>query len=455
MQEKEMVRNINTNIMELRKENYKALWDGFYNFYQLQLKTLDDKAGFNFNILREQCGNIVENSHTNILMRVLQYKNRYGYVFLEDFFSLAGFDIHIADDEVMFSTEYQSKTSVIQGRIDGLIWQKNHFAIIIENKINHAGNQQRQIARYVETVVSDGIASKDNIYVVFLTRDGIEVPDNDSQQYLKNCGVCEIIGDEEVSGSRYFACSYSEHIYNWLKDAVQPMITQKDVVMNAGVIQYIDFLDGMLGYEAESSAMQQICEKWFADNVKIAGDVTQQNASLYDFYKILSVFNPNDEDAKRKNDCINILKNVIDQENEQLMSQMLIVTKECLASGKNPVIREYHLNHHFTYYYITIRDKKWPRGFEFGWYPLGMKRLKEEKDLTLYFKFKGQRLDNIQEREIGELGFYYNEKSRTYRKTITIPDSSSFLDLNREKQRLFLETVYNKYVVTLLPRNRL
>lgn len=107
---------------------------------------------------------------------------------LKIFISLAGFDICIADREVMFRTEYQGEVNS-QGRIDGLIWQKDNFAIIVENKINHAGNQKGQIARYVETVVNDNIAEKDRIFVVFLTRDSLEMPDKDSQEYLQECGI--------------------------------------------------------------------------------------------------------------------------------------------------------------------------------------------------------------------------------------------------------------------------
>lgn len=113
--------------MEIKNSNYEKLWNNFFSFYKEQSGKADRKAGFNFNILAEQCGNIVENSHTNILMRIFQYKNCYGYVFLEDFISMAGFDIRIADEEVVFYTEYQCKASEPQGRIDGLIWQKNHL----------------------------------------------------------------------------------------------------------------------------------------------------------------------------------------------------------------------------------------------------------------------------------------------------------------------------------------
>ena len=429
----------------------KINFDGLLQFIKEQETVAATKYGYNFNLLSEQCGTIVENSHTNILMRILQYKNRYGYVLLEDFISLAGFDICIADREVMFRTEYQGEVNS-QGRIDGLIWQKDNFAIIVENKINHAGNQKGQIARYVETVVNDSIAEKDRIFVVFLTRDGLEMPDKDSQEYLQECGICKSIGDEEVSGPRYFACSYREHIYNWLRDAVQPMILQKDVVMNAGIIQYVDYLDGMLGHQAVGNAMLQASEKWFDHNVKMPKDVAEQNALLYNIYRELSLSVPagsSPDDAKFRSDCVNVLKNVIDLKNEQLMSVLLNVTKHFFCSGKNPVIGEYHLNHHFNYYYISIRDKKWQRGVDFGWYPLGMKKLKEGRQLTLYFNFGGKRLDSTIEDKLPK-GFSYHEKSKTYRTAIDVPDAQSFLGLNEESQKLFLETAYNEYVIPVI-----
>lgn len=64
----------------------KFNFDGLLQFIKEQETVAATKYGYNFNLLSEQCGTIVENSHTNILMRILQYKNRYGYVLLEDFY---------------------------------------------------------------------------------------------------------------------------------------------------------------------------------------------------------------------------------------------------------------------------------------------------------------------------------------------------------------------------------
>lgn len=59
----------------------KSIIDAF-----LQANIQTNGAEYHFNILEEQQGNIVENSHTNILIRLLSYKNRFGYIFLQSFY---------------------------------------------------------------------------------------------------------------------------------------------------------------------------------------------------------------------------------------------------------------------------------------------------------------------------------------------------------------------------------
>ena len=89
-------------------------FDSFYAFYEKQSSVSETKHGYHFNVLAEQCGNIVENSHTNLLMQLLEYRNKYGYVFLESFVSLAGFDISIEDRDVQFKREFVLTDSYIR-----------------------------------------------------------------------------------------------------------------------------------------------------------------------------------------------------------------------------------------------------------------------------------------------------------------------------------------------------
>ena len=427
--------------------NENKLIGSFVDFYKKKAEETKFQMGFNFNVLAEQCRNIVENSHTNMLMRLLEYRNRYGYVFLEDFISMAGFDIKIEKGDVYFKRESPTVSEAGKnGRIDGFIYQKTNFAIIIENKINHAGNQEQQIERYIDDIIKKQIVPDNCIYVVFLTRDGVESPDKDSIRKMKDMGICDEGDDEQITGPRYFPCSYSQHILNWLKDNIHPMVPQKDVVLNAGIIQYIDYLESLLGCSPNLLRFNNEFKKWFEENITLPDDPIAKNASLYKLYDSLS---EQDNDDTSKSEAINVMKNLIEAKNDELMDTFLSVTKDFFTSGLKPLMEEYHMNHHFTYYYITIRDKKWPRGIDFGWYPLGLKKLSKSNELTFSFKAYGKKLSDSVELELKKKGFVYSTKSKSYRKTIDI-GNGTFFDMNEEQQKTFLEEVYRTSAVPII-----
>ena len=78
-----------------------------------------------------------------------------------------------------------------------------------------------------------------------------------------------------------------------------------------------------------------------------------------------------------------------------------------------------------------------------------MKKLKEGRQLTLFFNFGRKRLDSTIEDKL-PTGFSYHEKSRTYRTAMDVSDAQSFLGLNEENQKLFLETAYDEYVIPVI-----
>ena len=408
--------------------NENELIGSFVDFYNKKAEETKFQMGFNFNVLAEQCGNIVENSHTNMLMRLLEYRNKYGYVFLEDFISMAGFDIKLKEGDIYFKRESptESESGKNNGRIDGFIYQKDNFAIIIENKINHAGNQHRQIEKYIKYIQGKNIANGEQIFVVFLTRDGVENPDKDSIRKMKDMGICDEGDDEQIAGPRYFPCSYSQHILNWLKDNIYPMVPQKDIVLNAGIIQYIDYLEGLLGCSPNLLRFNNEFKKWFEEKVQLSGDTMAKNDSLYKLYNSLPELDSNDT-------C---------------------VTKDFFTSGLKPLMEEYHMNHHFTYYYITIRDRKWPRGIDFGWYPLGLKKLSNSNELIFSFKAYGKTVPDSVEQRLTDIGFEYCDKSKSYRKIINAQKEGTgdrtFFGMNEEQQKTFLENVYRKYAVPII-----
>lgn len=446
------------------KNNWSKVTDEFLSKYETVKNSVKNKIGFRFNLLAEQCGSVIENSHTNFLMCLLQYKSQYGYVFLEDFIALAEFGIQIeGSSNIEFETEYFGKNeNGSAGRIDGLIYEKGVFAIIIENKINRAGNQEEQIKRYIETILNNQIVSSDEqIFVVFLTRDGVEKPDPNSIACMKEHGICndnKIDNNNDVtviSGPRYFACSYSANIVDWLKENIQPSVPQKDIVLNAGLIQYIDYLENELGMGGDYSSLMKSCLEWFAKNIQLEGDIATKNALLYNFYTWLDKEYLKDK-PQANIEGINMLKNIINEKNDELMSTFLSVSKDFFSSGMKPLMQNYHLNHHFTYYYISIRDKVWPRGIDFGWYPLGINKLSKSDSLTLYFKKQGENveLSSALGKTLNDLGYMYHKKSRSYRLKIHVPINKggrTFLSLNSKEQEEFLKSVYRIYILPIIP----
>lgn len=48
--------------MNLESSNFNQVFNKFLNYFKEQVSVIDNKQGFNFNILTEQCGSIVEHT---------------------------------------------------------------------------------------------------------------------------------------------------------------------------------------------------------------------------------------------------------------------------------------------------------------------------------------------------------------------------------------------------------
>lgn len=433
-----------------KTSEYKDIFDAFFKEYTNQLENNKELLPFNFNILDAQCGTIKENSHTNILMKLLEYKYKYGgYVFLKDFIELAGFNIQIDDSEpVAFETEFFDAVPVEkkankkkQGRIDGLIYQKEKFAIIIENKINGATNQDVQLERYIESVIGNGkrkecLTNDKNVYVVFLTKDGVGDPDDESIKYMRKNGILNQFESgsqaDSIAGPRYYACSYRYDILPWLENNVQPLVFYKEMILNAGLVQYIDFLKGMLGQREGQTLLREHCKNEFET---ITNDYIQnyiqkykkdklkkQNEYLHKLYiylqKELSNYQKkSDNDSKIRVDCINLLQSLVYEKAEEPMLDFMKATKEFFTSGDSnnpPLIEEkdYLVNHHFTFYYIVIRDKNWPKGVYVGWSLAQFLKDVSHAFLSYQNPDKGNPDDETDDGQ----GFKYKRRGKTWRK---------------------------------------
>ena len=462
-------------------DNTLKLLDDFAKYCKEEQKNIP----YNFNILDEQCGHIVENSHTNVLMKLLEYKNHYGYVFLNNFLSniCNGFD-DIKDDIKDYEKEEVSfvrEKYYLTGRIDGLIYQKDRFALIIENKVNGAGNTDKQLKKYIEGVLKDKnifdehISDKEGkIWVVFLTKDGNENPDNESVEYMLNNGICDKdkTNKDNIEGQRYRAISYKENILPWLKEEIQPIVMQKEQILNTGLIQYIDFLEGMLGERSYDKDLINNGKEWLKEWLENNG-INLSETNKMDKFKVINkhlnkikidIDKSFKERIKKKNDDSNIaelrryagiLNNLIDEFNEEPMKDFIEITsnyfdKKIKDSNKygKCVIR-----HVWNYYYIQIRYSSWPRSVHFEWY-MGVGRLVEKnpKDsFTFCFHVEKTELRDVFKDEkikkcFEEHGFdtlTETQKILSFSKNVTVNDSGNPFHKDRQELNVFLEETYS------------
>lgn len=189
---------------------------------------------FNSNILEQIHAS--ENDHSRILMMFLSYKQNGRFIFLESFLDNANIVIDHANDSVIAFNRDNIDVSITSG----------NTAVIIENKIEWAVDQPRQIERYVNTMIGKGY-DINNIFVIYLTDDGRKKVSSDS------------ISDEFKNKleDRFMELDYRHFILPWLKENVFPVIPNKDFLLSAAAYQYIDYLEGRYGIRERDYKMEK------------------------------------------------------------------------------------------------------------------------------------------------------------------------------------------------------
>ena len=193
---------------------------------------------YNLNLIDELHAN--ENAHTRILLKLLDYESNQKKVILEEFLNLL--NEKLVNQKIPILDDYR-----ITGQfefIDGYIWSDSKkVAIIIENKINWACDQDEQIQRYIETAKQYGIDEK-NIFVVYLTDTGIKkAADYSFTDYTKKMLDWK---DPENQG-RYIESNYLNDILPFLYEIFDKLSFSKENILKAAIFQYIDYLEGRFG----------------------------------------------------------------------------------------------------------------------------------------------------------------------------------------------------------------
>lgn len=236
----------------MNNEELKSILE-LVDYYRGIKRQMDEKQPYHLNVIDELYIN--ENGHSRILAKLLQYKTENErYDILE---SLLGFIAEYMKNENFSGIKVnQPEITQEKERIDLWVRERGQYAIIFENKIYNAADQDAQLCRYIDKTKEYGFR-EDQIYVVYLSQNG-EKPDEQSWGSY-----------EKTFQNRYVNLSFREHIQHWLKEQVLPNVKIKETVLRSAIEQYIDYLDGLFDLRTQNSTIKMETEKMIVERLNI------------------------------------------------------------------------------------------------------------------------------------------------------------------------------------------
>ena len=188
-----------------------------------------------------------ENTHSCILKMILSYSVDGEYPFFESFLKI---------DKVarILPNGFQGGKPHFfneRDRIDLLIEGKD-YAIIIENKVYGAVDQNRQLERYLDVCMERGMAPE-KLYALYLTKDGSKKVAEGSL----TAKAMEVLGISSETQGRFAEINFKEDILRWLRESILLCEGKDYTQIKSAIIQYTDYVLGMFGEDENTSRFQE------------------------------------------------------------------------------------------------------------------------------------------------------------------------------------------------------
>ena len=211
------------------------------------------KLPFHLNLIDQL--HINENAHSRILMHLLRYQDKERkYVFLSSLIELICKKKQ--KEGFRFVLESIQNPSFTHDKENIDLWVRDeNYAIIFENKVYNAVDQEAQLCRYIDK--TNKRYKLENIFVIYLPKYDKE-PDRQSWGNF-----------EESFRPRYAKLSYYYDILPWLKDNVRPRIEDKELFLQTAIIQYIDYLEGLFKKREIDKTMNMELNKLIEQHFKL------------------------------------------------------------------------------------------------------------------------------------------------------------------------------------------
>jgi len=169
-----------------------------------------------------------ENAHSRILAKLLQYRTKEGSPEI-----LKSFICFLSEKAEAFRNIINKveDPEITHGRgyIDIWIKDKKNYAIIIENKIHSAKDQDCQLENYIKKTRTEFLEEK--IFIIYLPPTEDKNPEKQSWGRL-----------EKKYKDRYLKLTFKDDILIWLNDKVLPIIKKDEKLLLSTVEQYADYL---------------------------------------------------------------------------------------------------------------------------------------------------------------------------------------------------------------------
>lgn len=327
-----------------------------------------------------------ENDHTRVLMGILKYNN---FQFLPSFLQMIGAPEYKTQQNTPPQLTDQKKAIGNKGNgfIDLYIEydSTNDFReqVIIENKINEAGDTEYQLSRYIATVLNPEMNPKDckniceewennynnndnyqekfeHIHVIYLTSDGLKKPDIKS---LPNFFRKETDTKENFEGNHinYYPINYLENIIPWLVNDVLPkMPYSDDGIAIAGIRQYIASLNAMFNGIGNSNIVETFVKELDGNDLEKYNLIIKTIMGTIKSLTSLTEGENNTEtdDAKRiKNGLKTKGWDVKNLNLQPLLRDLRTAATEIFANDASDLGGDWKL--YFTPSYIFLYKQKW------------------------------------------------------------------------------------------------
>lgn len=396
--------------------------------YAKEYDVEQSKFPYHLNVITELHDN--ENAHTRILMKLLDYKDEGGYPLLKSFINR----MNVSWDNKISKPSITTEHCIDQGnrRIDGLVVEKEKYAIIIENKIMGACDLDSQIEDYIKYVKNKLVSDINRIFVIYLTKNGDKVvSDRSLTKKTKN-----------ILDNHYIPMSFQYDIIPWLEEDVLPNCKVKEKCLSTAVYQYLDYLKDLcsvLDYqkEARKNALNKILN------------------GMEDYKSI-----------KEKLKLVKQFENALQEEVNKLEEPILEEFKEITEKYLGELVGNLKWNdrtNNIDNPYCMFYNSNWKTEslwIHFEWLPLSSDMLFDNKPLNFELHIEGKERENFKKTLLSldkDKTIELNKKNGriTYNfNKFSIPNNKSFAELTKEERKKYLTEFYPadeiKNLVTLV-----